>query len=283
MLGILRILAVAALMAAWASPAGAAREVTVFVRVDDVFMLRTDKDPMEIGHFLSVAEKHDGRVILAVVPNRLLQKPNEGGAMTRALLDAAARGHQIAQHGFDHMCPFTGDTGREYATSASLERLTQDQRMERLMEGRRLLQAVTGEPATTFVYPGGDGDVLLPIDTERLWAEGFTWVRSRDVEFTKLTDGKGLFPYIYDYTWVMTEDDYAERMQRAKDSFLDVTSRGDEWGVCFHDHFTRKAYNDGIVLRWFDELLGWIRSRPGMTVRIETLDQFTERTARKAD
>lgn len=264
-----------ALLLGLAAPLLAAgRTVTVFIRVDDVFMLESDKKPMEIDAFLRVAERHGAKVMLAAIPNRLLQRTNAGGVMTSEVLAASSRGHQVVQHGFDHRCAFTGATGREFSTTAALTRMTQDERIAKILQGRTLLQAVTGKPVTSFVFPGDDGSVLLERDTERLRAAGFTWVRGLKHEFTEIRDGQGTFPWMDDYTWGLTEENYAAALKKAQYNFRAMTVNGDEWGMLFHDHFTRQAYNNGIVLKWLEEMLTWIDAQPEVSIRYMTLDDL---------
>lgn len=253
------------------------RDVKVLIRVDDVFMASSRIVPVEIDSFLRIAEKHGARVVLATVPNRLRQSTNQDGQMTSAVREAVARGHEIVQHGFDHKCVFTGATGREFATSESLEKMTQDQRIAKILEGRRLLEAVTSRPVTGYVGPGEDDHIVLARDLGRLRSEGYTWLADAQGRFPVVQDGKGSFPpRMEEFTWQLSEENYASSMELARKSFSEATAKGDEWEVLFHDHFTRKGYLNGITLRWFDELLTWIEAQPGIRVRYVTLNDLYE-------
>ncbi len=254
--------------------AASVREITVFLRVDDVFMLESKLEPREISGFLGVAEKHGARVMLATVPNRLLQRTNRDGLMTSEILAASARGHQVSQHGFDHRCMFTGNTGREFSTSEALTLLTQDQRIAKILDGRRLLEAVTGKVVSTYVGPGADDGIVLERDRKRLRAEGYAWLRDESKTGAAVSDGLGTYPWMGDYTWAITGETYAQRLAEAQEQYRKVTAEGDQFGLLFHDHFTRRAYNNGITLRWLDEMLTWLESQPGVRIRYATLDDY---------
>jgi hypothetical protein len=63
-------------------------------------------------------------------------------------------------------------------------------------------------------------------------------------------------------------------LSKAKADFVRAIQRGNYFSVCFHDHFTPKNFNGSIVLRWTDDLLGYLTSYPGVRIRFVTIDDL---------
>ena len=267
--------------AAASQAADTARDITVLIRVDDIFSISSQVAPMEIDAFLGAAEKHGARVVLAAIPARLIQKTNRGATMTLQLQSFVRRGHQIAQHGYDHRCPFTGTTDNEFYTPG-IKGHTRDERIAKILEGRRLLEAAIGQRVACYVPPGGDGDHMAD-DTPLLLRAGYiespqTTVTavagSADGQTTTVTGGYGIRMPGSEFTWGLTPDRYADAMARAKADFeLAVREGRGEWQLKFHDPFTRAAYGNGITVRWLDEFLSWLDARPDVRVRYATHEE----------
>ncbi len=250
-------------------------KVTIFIRVDDLFSINSPIRPMEIDGFLRVAENHGARVILATIPNRLLQEVNEDGAMSRALLDYADRGHQIIQHGYDHICQFTGSSQREFSTEEALAGLTQEQRIARILEGRRLLEAVIGRKVTGYCGVGNDDEILMPVDAPVMREHGYLWLKDAPSDTPILhPGGGGSYPVMEDHAWQLTEENYEERLEAAKEYCRAAIAEGSTCGLKFHDPFTREGYADGIVLRWLGDMLTWLESQPEWDIEYATLDEY---------
>lgn len=273
--GGLRALLAAVMLLGAVSLVQAAEKVTVMIRVDDLFSINSPVKPVEIDGFLRVAEKHGARVILATIPNRLLQEVNEGGAMSRALLDYADRGHEIIQHGFNHICEFTGNTGREFSTDEALAGMTQQQRIERLLEGRRLLEAVIGRPVTAYCGVGSDDEIMMPLDADVMREHGYFWLKDAPGLVPVFhPEGGGSYPVMDDYAWFLTEENYAEQLEAAKEYARLCVAEGNVVGLKFHDPFTRAAYEDGLVLRWLDDILSWLEAQPEWEIEYATLGEY---------
>lgn len=272
-LGLIVIIS-AALAGAWAQEGSGTprKEMFVFIRVDDIFMRKSDLRPQEIDAFLSIAEKHGARVILATIPMRLVQKTNINGMMTEQIRDYARRGHQIAQHGYNHQCPFTGRSDHDLYTP-DIEGYTTEQRLDKIREGRNILEAVLGKRVVTYVAPGGDGKYMGD-DVNELYKMGYVAIPKRDASSADSQTSHGLCVSARDYTWALTEEKYGEMMEEAKKSFLEAAESRAEWSILFHDHFTRRAYNNGITLRWFDEFLTWLDTLPDIKVRYSTFEEY---------
>ncbi|HPB31267.1 MAG TPA: DUF2334 domain-containing protein [Candidatus Sumerlaeota bacterium] len=248
------------------------REVFVFIRVDDIFMRETDIKPQEIDAFLAVAEKHDAHVILAAIPMRLVQKTNRGGLMTENIRDFARRGHQIAQHGYNHICPFTGNSGHDLYTPG-IQGYTKEQRLDRIREGRNILEAAAGKKVVSYVAPGNDGKYMGE-DEEDIYNMGYIPVPARDDPSTGTKRGYGRTIPSNDYTWALNENTYQETMEAAKQDFLEIIRKRNEWAILFHDHFTRAAWNGGVTIRWFEEFLTWLEALPGVKVTYVTYEEY---------
>ncbi len=249
------------------------KDIYVFIRVDDLFMLNTDIQPQEMDAFLDVAEKHGARTILATIPRRLIQKPNQNGKMAEQIRDYRRRGHQIAQHGYDHRCPFTGRSDHDLYTP-DIDGYTREERFEKIRKGRMMLEAATGKKVVSYVAPGGDSLYMPEKDVQKLYRMGFIDVPSADTAEDGSEFSYGLCPRGLDYTWAITDKDFEERLERAKKDFLAAAETRTEWSFLFHDHFTRKAYNDGIVLKWFDEFLSWLNSLEEYNVKYVTFEEY---------
>ncbi len=249
------------------------REITVFIRVDDIFMKESHIQPQEINAFLDIAEKHNAHIILATIPNRLLQPPNKDGKMTKQLISYAERGHQIVQHGFDHRCPFTKTTDWEFYTP-DIKGYTDDQIIAKISEGKHLLEAVIGKKITNYVGPGLDNNFALEKNEIELRELGFLWLTDPKTTKPYFDNDKAYFFSLNEYAWALTDENYKKNMNEAKEYFKETINKQDYFGFLFHDHFTRKNYNNGITLKWFDEFMTWMESQPDIKIKYSTLDEY---------
>jgi len=251
-------------------------ERIVFIRVDNIFMRYTDIEPQEIDGFLNVVEEHDARAILSVIPARLRQGPNIDGKMSEQLLDYARRGHQIAQNGYDHICPFTENTSYEFYNPDVENGYSREERLSKIEEGKKMLEAVTGRKVVNFVGTGADHEYMPEEDLDALFDMGFIQFPSDrekgfDAEENKLI---GLRVASEEYTWGLTEENYDERMEQFQQDFLETAETEKKWSFHIHDHFTREAYNDGIVLKWMDEALDWLQNLEKYEIKHPTLEEY---------
>lgn len=249
------------------------REITVFIRVDDIFMRESKITPQEIDSFLEIAEKHNAHVILATIPARLMQLTNHNGKMAQQLRDYANRGHQISQHGYNHICPFTSTTNWEFYTP-NIKGYTHEQMIAKITEGKHLLEAAIGRKVTNYVGPGSDNTYVVDRDDDSIREIGFVWLSDPKTSKPYFKDNKGYFFSLNDYCWALTEENYKKNMDEAKEDFKKAIEKEDFWGFLFHDHFTRKNYNNGITLKWFDEFLTWMESQKGIKIKYSTLDEY---------
>lgn len=252
------------------------KPVIVFVGVDDIFMLESDILPQEIDSFLAVAERYDVRVNLAVIPKRLLQVTNQDGEMARKLREFHQRGHQILQHGYNHRCAFTQATNWEFHNPEVREGYTREEIARQVGKGKKLLEEAVGAEVSTYVGPGFDNRSILE-GYEALYRDlGFIMLRDPDATEMHRSGGKGYYIGSRDYAWGLNESIYDERLERAKRSFLETVETAGQWGFSFHDHFTRYGWNEGITIRWFEELLQWLTTHPVYEVTFMTFDEWWE-------
>ena len=252
------------------------KEITVFIRVDDVFMLESDIQPQEIDSFLAVADRYGARVMLAAIPNRLTQVTNRDGEMARQLRAFHARGHQILQHGFDHRCPFTQSTSWEFHNPDVDDGYTPEQIAARVAGGKRLLEEAIGAEVTTYVGAGYDNGLVVRDHEDLYRGVGYRVLTDQDVTEMYRVGEKGYFFGLRDYGWALTAENFEEQLVMAQQSFEKAAASGRQWGIMFHDHFTRAAYNEGITLRWFGELLDWLTDHPDYQVNFRSIDEWME-------
>jgi len=247
------------------------KTVYVTIRVDDIFMRESPLKPQEIDGFIEVCEKHGARVMLAVIPHRLLEAQNQDGAMAATLRRVVGRGHMVSMHGFKHQCSLCGSTGHEFDCAAQKTLIAYEQEINELRKGKELLEKTTGTKVTTYVSPGTD-DQLNPQTKGILKQLGVTWVTDSLVQIPTARDGWSHVPDVGEYTWDLSDSTYETGMKSAMTDFGRAIQRGNYFGFALHDHFTRAAFRNGIVLRWTDEFLSRIERTPGTRIRYITLD-----------
>lgn len=250
------------------------KDVIVFIRVDDIFMRESPIQPQEIDEFLKVAEKYNAHIMLATIPNRLLQvETNKDALMSKQLLNYSARGHQIIQHGFNHRCEFTNSTSWEFY-APNVKGYSKEEMINKILLGKSILEAVIGKTVTTYVGPGNDNDYVL-IKDEKLYRElGFKCITDQNTPFPYIKNGQGYFISLNDYAWALTDSTFNKALSEAKNDFINSADKYGYFGLLFHDHFTRKNYNNSITLRWLDEFLSWLFKNENYNVRILTIDEW---------
>jgi hypothetical protein len=257
--------------------------VEVTVRIDDVFMRESDLEPMSLTPFLDVAERHGATVIVAVIPNRLNQSPNENGAMAAELRAAIARGHEVTQHGFDHSCPQCGDTGHEFTCRETGEALDAERMQEMIAEGKRLIEEAIDR--RVYVYGGVGTDRYSPEMYASLEKLGFPGVTGTPVA-EHARHGLTCVPTGSDYTWALkSEEELAAALARMKRDFAAAVPEDASTGyfqLNFHDHFIRTGWEDGITLRFLDEALTWLLTEQDLA-EVRLIDSRDKLGLREAD
>jgi len=249
------------------------RTIYVSLRTDDIFMSQTPVQPQEIDSLMAVVERHRAKMQFAVIPSRLIEPQNADGQMAETLRKYLRRGHMVSQHGWTHRHAPTGNTGGEFQNPVTGEWVPYDTVMKYTRFGKELLEQTLGIPVTTYVSPGND-DQLHPLNLRVLRELGFTWVTGVGNVVPIRTDSICYLPDMQEFTWALADSTYERALERAKADFIKTISRSDHWAHCYHDHFTRFAWNNGIVARWTDELLTWIEHFPGITIKYITVNDL---------
>lgn len=247
------------------------KEILVFIRVDDLFSVRSEIKPQEMDAFLKVLEKHGAHAVLSTIPMRFLQKTNADGLMTDQIRDYVRRGHQIAQHGMDHRCPFSGRNDHEFYTP-DVKGYSRDEKLRIIAEGHKIVEAAAGRKVITYVGPGSDGTYMAE-DVPEFLKMGFITRPDLDEPTTAAKVGCALLMAGDDYTWAITEETYKQRMDDAKASFLANAAVSNMWSVKYHDPFTRAAYANAITMRWTEEFLTWLEAQPGYRIKYVTFEE----------
>lgn len=241
------------------------------VRVDDIFNRGHPARPREVGGLLTLLERLGCRLILNVIPRRLIESPNVGGEMVRALQDAVARGHEVIQHGYDHCCSQCGDTGHQ--TWCPL--LGRDQPLEPMIaemrRGKEMLEAVIGKKVVVYGPTGVD------LHTETLLTAvrrvGYPATTGQPTEWHARL-GLRVVETGSDYVFgARTQAEWEDGEREAQAEFVAVAEQAKRAGtpgyfqLLLHDPFTRAAYGGGATLRYVERMVRWIQSYPGIEAR----------------
>nr|MBP6672847.1 DUF2334 domain-containing protein [Bacteroidota bacterium] len=85
----------------------------IVLRIDDIQSRNTTYLPKNISAFEQAAESRGAKVTYVTIPHRLLESGVNNGTLTSELKTSILHGHEIAQHGFNHICTRCGSTGHE--------------------------------------------------------------------------------------------------------------------------------------------------------------------------
>ncbi|MCX6136540.1 MAG: DUF2334 domain-containing protein [Ignavibacteriales bacterium] len=249
------------------------KTIYVAIRVDDIFMSQTNIQPQEIDSLITMLNRHGAKLQLAVIPHRLIEPQNADGKMKNDLKRFLKQGHMISLHGWNHRHQPTGNTGQEFQDSKSGEWVPYDSIEIQLRRGKVLLEEIAGKPVATYVSPGND-DQLHPINLKALHALNMRWVTAPKIIEPLWADSINSIPDMPEYTWAIDSSAYSAMLDSAKTDFTKSISNSRYYSFCMHDHFTRYAWHNGILIRWVDEFLTWIEHRPGMRVKFVTIEDL---------
>lgn len=250
-----------------------AKPVYVTIRIDDIFMRQSPITPQEVDAFVETCESHGAKVMLAVIPHRLVEDQNKNGEMVKALKRFVKRGHMIAMHSYKHQCSRCGKTGHEYNCATDSITLPFELEARELAEGKQWLEAAIDKKVTSYVCAGID-DPLHPQTLGIVKNLGFRWIADNKIQLPAFHDTLSFAPSGADYTWNLQDSSYTPMLEKAKADFVTAVARGNYFSFIAHDHFTRKNYNNGIVLKWTADFLAFIDSFPHIAVHYVTLDEF---------
>lgn len=240
------------------------------IRVDDIQSRNTSYLPAGITPFQTAVEQRGGKVTWAVIPHRLIEGMNTNGSVTKELKISALRGHEISQHGYNHICPKCNSTGHEFYCVNQLFHHSYTVQEQMLLQGKTLLLDSLGIVPKSFVPPGHytdttTFDVLVDNNFEFLSSSGVT--------------KNYIFPGLYnlrqhqEYTWQLTDANFRSQMTKA---LFDIRTNGmsDKYFVILHhDPFIRQGYLNGIVVNWMGELMDSLNREFSGKIKYRTLTE----------
>jgi predicted deacetylase len=266
----LRLSLFAFLFLLFALPARAQEDTLVFViRADDI-MNRSPHFGRTITHFEDSVSARGGRITWGVMPHRLIEPANADGVLRDELIASAARGHEISQHGYIHICRRCNETNHEMWCAEHQESFTYQEQEALVRDGMDILEEHLGITPRSFIPPGHYMDRTTK---EVLVDNGF------DVLSTTLSNRAFVYPGLYnlglpiEYTWALQPGQYQDALHRA---LREIRAADGFFNLMLHDPFTRPGYEDGIVTRWTAELLDSLNAEYGSRIRYMTLTEAAD-------
>lgn len=241
-------------------------KLIVVLRVDDVLSRNTTILPRSIAPFQNAVEQRGGKVTWLVIPHRLIETANNNGVLVRELKQSVSQGHEVAQHGYNHICFICGQSGHEmWCTTRPLQYGEQN---TLVADGKKLLQDSIGITPTLFVSPGHNEDTTT---YRTLLDNGFEWISTTKDTRKNIYGSLFNLPSDAEYTWAMTESNYRPQLTSALSKIRTTGVQQGCYTVLFHDYFIRQGYENGIVVRWVGELLDSLNLEYGADVQYMTL------------
>jgi predicted deacetylase len=264
----LGIIILSSLIALYVFPPAAVGQskLIVVLRVDDVLSRNTTILPRSIAPFQSAVEQRGGKVTWLVIPHRLIETANNNGVLVRELKQSVSQGHEVAQHGYNHICFICGQSGHEmWCTTRPL---LYGEQNSLVADGKKLLQDSIGITPTLFVSPGHNEDTTT---YRSLLDNGFEWISTTKDTRKNIYGSLFNLPSDAEYTWAMTESNYRLQLTLALSNIRTTGVQQGCYTVLFHDYFIRQGYENGIVIRWVGELLDSLNLQYGADVQYMTL------------
>lgn len=247
--------------------------LTFVIRVDDIQSRNVSYLPAGITPFEDAVEARGGKVTWAVIPHRLIENMNTSGAVTQQLISTVAQGHEIAQHGYNHICPKCNSTGHEYYCSSQYFNHPYAVQNNMTQLGLDLLLDSLGYIPKLFIPPGHQADST---SYQVLVDNNFEFLSSTGVTKSYIYPGLFNLRQHQEYTWELTHSNYSTKLSQA---LFDIKTNGmsDKYFIIlFHDPFIRQGYQNGIVINWMGELLDSLNSEFGDRIKYKTLSEAAE-------
>jgi hypothetical protein len=241
------------------------------LRVDDIFNRGSPVRPRTILPLLDLCERLNSRLILNVIPRRLIEPPNLDGAMVRELLEAVQRGHEIIQHGYDHCCSQCGDTGHQTWCTKFNREQNREQELIQMQRGKEMLEAAVGR--RVFVYGPTGVDLHTPQLLSVVKELGFlATTGTPTADHAEI--GLKVVPTGSDYAFAARAgEEFAKALSELKAEFDRVLQSAVEsnhpgyFQILLHDPFTRSGYENGATLDYVMQMLEYMNTRPGVSLR----------------
>ncbi|MBN2355583.1 DUF2334 domain-containing protein [candidate division KSB1 bacterium] len=251
-------------------PIFAQNPLIFIVRVDDILCRNTTILPRSIKPFETMVESKGAKVTWAVIPHRLVEEANRNGLLRQELLQSMQKGHEISQHGYNHICPVCGSSNHEMYCSSRKITISYAEQETLLGRGSEILLDSLNLVPASFVPPGHSADQT----TYTLLAD-----KNFHVLSTTTTTKSFIRPGLYnlsphgEFTWALKADTYDAKLAQV---LHDIRNRGDVDGyycLLLHDYFIRQGYENGIVIRWVGEMLDSLNTTYGSNIQYLTLSQ----------
>lgn len=244
--------------------------LTFIIRVDDIQSRNVSYLPAGITPFEDAVEARGGKVTWAMIPHRLIESMNTSGVLTQQLISTIAQGHEIAQHGYNHICPRCNATGHEYYCSSQLFNHSYAVQNNMTQQGLDLLFDSLGYIPKAFVPPGHQTDTT---SYRVLVDNSFEFLSSNGVTKSFIHPGLFNLRHHQEYTWELTQANYQTKLSQA---LFDIRTNGmsDKYFIILlHDPFIRQGYQNGIVINWMGELLDSLNGEFGSRIKYKTLSR----------
>lgn len=259
-------------LAALTAPVG--DTLFVAIRIDDI-QSRSTIAPRGLRPLEEVVEARGATLSYAVIPGRLNEVQNADGVLAAELRASVGHGHEIAQHGYTHICTRCGQSSHEmFCTTYDLP-FTFEQQAAVVDAGAEILRAQVGVEPAIFVPPGHHADATT---FEVLRDRGFS-VLSTAGGRGDVVDGLFNIPPSEEYTWALSASNYASMRT---DALAAMRAAADAYVLLLHDPFTRPGYENGLVLDWVGEVLDSLRAEHGDRLVFTNLSGLADRYRRIA-
>ena len=261
------------LLLAFAGMVHASDSLIFIIRVDDVQSRNNAYLPRSISDFEQVVAARGGKVTWAVIPHRLIEPQNMDGTLSAALRRSVAAGHEVALHGYNHICLSCNYTNHEMYCTTYRTHHSYEIQTKMVSDGMQLLRDSLSVTPTCFVPPGHQADTLT---YQVLLDQGFQWIS------TTGTPKQNIYKRLFnlspqsDYTWALSNTFFYSRLE---ETLADVAEKGLTQGyycLLLHDPFIRPGYENGLVIRWTGELLDSLIVRYGERISFKTVSQAAE-------
>jgi len=240
------------------------------IRIDDIQSRNTTIVPRSIKHFQQAVEQRGAKITWAVIPHRLIEFQNQNGVLAKELRESILNGHEIAMHGYNHICTSCGQSSHEMFCTSNNLHFSYPQQMQMLNSGLQILFDSINVIPKTFVPPGHQADTIT---YQVLIDKSFDWLSS--------TGGTKKFIYktLYnlqqnnEYTWQLTSSQYNSKLNSALQDIRNTGSINGYYCILLHDYFIRQGYENGIVINWIGQLLDSLNHIYGNRIKYLTLGE----------
>lgn len=250
--------------------AGQEDTLLFIIRVDDILSRNVTTLPRRIKDFQNAVELRGGKVTWAVIPHRLIESQNLDGVVAQELRETLQNGHEIAMHGYNHICLLCGQSGHEMFCTVNNHQFSYEHQVALVDSGLRLLLDTVGITPRTFVPPAHVADSI-------------TYSALLDRSFNLLSSTGQTKSFIYrnlynlapnnEYTWQLTTSQYSSRLASALNDIRNTGASNGYYCLLLHDPFIRQGYENGLVVRWTGELLDSLNVSFGGRIKYVTLQE----------